>query len=132
MRQQPRAGGAERFGRSLVTRQSWSYPSSLGSSVPDPSLTDPPVHFDVLPGWLAREDVVEAQVELMLLRHRRKPAIGGFVLGESDENDLVWLAPLMAGQLHERPRNLGADVPLPVLHELRELRLLAGFEGGTG
>jgi hypothetical protein len=40
------------------------------------------------------------------------------------------LPDLMAGQLHERTRNLGPDLPFPVLHELRQLRLLAWPKGG--
>jgi hypothetical protein len=68
----------------------------------------------------------------VLLRHVREPSIGCLVLGEGNEDDQVRVQSLMAGQLHERTRDLGPDLPFPVLHELLELRLLAWLEGGMG
>src|SRR5215213_96075 len=106
--------------------------SSLLSFRADRLLSDTPLHLDVLPGRLAGEDLVEAQVELVLLRHLRHPPVRRLVLGEGNEDHLVRLPGPMPEQLHERPRDLGSDVSFPVLHELRELRLLAGLKGGMG
>jgi hypothetical protein len=131
-RRQPRAGGSEPFDHSFATPRSWPQPSSLGASVLNSSLLDTPLQLDVLPGRLTGEVLVEAQVELVLLRHLREPSIGCLVLGEGNEDDQVRVQSLMAGQLHERTRDLGPDLPFPVLHELLELRLLAWLEGGMG
>src|SRR5215213_9610012 len=103
--------------------------SSLLSFRADRLLSDTPLHLDVLPGRLAGEDLVEAQVELVLLRHLCHPPVRRLVLGEGNEDHLVRLPGSMAEQLHERPRNLGPDVPFPLLHHGIELGLLSWLEG---
>src|SRR5215211_7649706 len=106
--------------------------SSLLSFRAERLLSDTPLQLDVLPGRLAGEDLVEAQVELVLLRQLCHPPVRRLVLGEGNEDHLIWLPSPMPEQLHERPRDLGSDVSFPVLHELRELCLLAGLKGGMG
>src|SRR5215207_782625 len=96
------------------------------------SVADAPLQLDVFPGRLTGEDLVEAQVELVLLRHLREPPIGRLVLGEGDEDHLVRLPSTMPDQFHERTRDLGPDVPFPVLHQRIKLRLLPWLEGRVG
>src|SRR5215217_2618080 len=105
--------------------------SSLLSFRADRLLSDTPLHLDVLPGRLAGEDLVEAQVELVLLRHLCHPPVRRFVLGEGNEDHLISLPGSMADQLDEETWDRWPDVPLPLLHHGIELGLLSWLEGGV-
>src|SRR5215213_8064905 len=99
--------------------------SSLLSFRADRLLSDTPLHLDVLPGRLAGEDLVEAQVELVLLRRLCHPPVRCLVLGEGNEDHLIWLSGSMTEQFQERTGDLWPDVPLPLLHHGIELGLLS-------
>src|SRR5215213_6133377 len=99
--------------------------SSLLSFRAERLLSNTPLQLDVFPGRLAGEDLVEAQVELVLLRHLRHPPVGRFVLGQGNEDHLIWLPGSMTDQFQERTGDLWPDVPLPLLHHGIELGLLS-------
>src|SRR5215212_3496982 len=86
-----------------------------GREPPLASLAQTPLQLDILPGRLAGEGLVEAEVELVLLRHGRQGAIGRLILGEGEEDDLVRLTGLVPHHGDEGAGDLRANIALPLL-----------------
>ena len=123
------------FGGCTVSRGITGEEGASGAALGEPAtraLAQAPLQLDILPGRFAGEDLVEAEVELVLLGHGSQVAIGLLILGQREEDDLIRLAGLVPHHGDEGAGDLRTNVALPLLQKRLELAFLARLERGAG